>query len=418
MKPSAAKTKLHYAWIVTLGCHIMFFYGVGLTTGTFAIFLPALINELNLTNAEGSSIISVLSMTGLIFMLIAAKIFKRYGIRLTVFICGILIAIGNYGFSISNSLPGYYISAVTIGIGYGCCSTIPVCLLVEAWFRKRRGTAVGIAYAGSGVAVIFFSPMLMSIIVDFGLSKAFLFQSVCVAVLASATFLLISDAPEDKGIKPYGQNEYESQTGEKREATPTSIIFKGDFRTKRYYHMLLAIIALGAAVQPVVTHLPAFLISVGYMPGFAASLVSIYGFTMVLGKTMYGLVIDRLGGYGANFIIFPLWLITIAFSFVVGRGVLSAYIFAVLLGMGPALATVSLPIWAGDLFGKESYAAILTSIQVTLNLGSSIGIVLIRFLFDVTGEYNASFSLAFLFAATAFICVQRLYRSSDADKKM
>ena len=121
MKLVTVKRKLHYGWVVALGCHIMFFYGVGLTTGTFAVFLPALINELNLTYVEGSSIISVLSMTGLLFMLIAAKIFKYLGIRLTIFICGILIALGNYIFSISNSLHGYYISAVIIGIGYGCC---------------------------------------------------------------------------------------------------------------------------------------------------------------------------------------------------------------------------------------------------------------------------------------------------------
>lgn len=395
----------------------MFFYGVGLTTGTFAIFLPALINELNLTNVEGSSIISVLSMTGLLFMLIAAKIFKRFGIRLTVFVCGMLIAMGNYSFSISNSLPGYYISAVTIGIGYGCCSTIPVSLLVAAWFKKRRGTAVGIAYAGSGVAAILLSPVIMSYIVNFGLSKAFLFQSICVAVLSLATFLLIRNTPEDKGVTPYGQNEKEGQIGEKSESTTECINFKENLHTKKYYILLFAIMVLGAAVQPVVTHLPNFLISVGYTPGLAASLVSVYGFTMVLGKTGYGLVIDRFGGYGANFIIFPLWLMTIAFSFAAGKGMLAAYLFAALVGMGPALATVSLPIWAADLFSKENYAVILTSIQITLNLGSSVGMVLMGFLFDVTGAYRVSFGLAFLFVMLAFICVQELYRTNAVKTK-
>ncbi|HYE09340.1 MAG TPA: MFS transporter, partial [Patescibacteria group bacterium] len=315
------------------------------------------------------------------------------------------------------SLLGYYISAVIIGIGYGCCSTIPVCLLIAAWFRKRRGTAVGIAYAGSGMAAILFSPVLMSITVNYGLAKAFLFQSICIAVLTFATFLLIRNGPADKGITPYGQNETEKQIDEKNESIQSDIVFTEDFLTRRHYIMLLAIITLGAAVQPVVTHFPTFMISVGYEPHFTASLVSIYGFTMVLGKTMYGLVIDRLGGYGANFIIFPLWLLTIALSFVAGKGVTAAYLFAALLGMGPALATVSLPIWTGDLFRKESFAAILTSIQITLNLGSSIGVVLMGLLFDLTGEYRVSFSLTFLFVMITFICMQGLYRTNAVNEK-
>ena len=294
--------------------------------------------------------------------------------------------------------------------------TIPVSLLVAAWFRRRRGTAVGIAYAGSGIAVILFSPLLMSIIVNYGLAKAFNLQSICVAVLALVAFLLIRDTPENKGVIPYGQTEKESQICEMSETTPTGSTFKEAFRTRRYYIMLLGIIVLGAAVQPVVTHLPAFLISVGYTPGFTASLVAIYGLTMVLGKTVYGLIIDKIGGYGANFIIFPLWLLTIAFSTLVGKGIYYAYLFAILLGYRPALATVSLPIWAGDLFRKESFAVILTSIQVTLNLGSSIGMVLMGFLFDATGEYRVSFSLTFLFTTIAFICVQGLYRGICLNK--
>lgn len=412
MKSATSNNKLHYGWVVAFGCHIMFFYSVGLTTGTFAVFLPYLINEINLTNAEGSSILSVLSLTGLLFMLIVSKIFKRFGIRWTVFVCGLLIAAGNYIFSEANSLLGYYVAAVAIGIGFGGCSTIAVSILVSTWFEKRRGTAVGIAFAGSGMAAILFSPVLTFIIENYGLAKAFLFQSVSVAVLSVVTFLLIRNAPEDKGVCAYGQNKNELQTSERDVADSTGIIIKNVLRTKEYYIIMLAILVLGAGVQPVVTHLPTFLISVGYKPALATSVVSIFGITMVFGKTIHGLVIDKLGGYVANFIIFPLWLLTIALSFAVGKGIINCYLFAALVGIGPALATVSLPIWVCDLFKKENYVTVLTSIQIALNLGSSIGMVLMGYLFDVTGTYRLAFGVTILFVTIAFICMQELYRKS------
>ena len=88
---------------------------------------------------------------------------------------------------------------------------------------------------------------------------------------------------------------------------------------------------------------------------------------------------------------------------------LAAYIFAALIGMGPALATVSLPIWVGDLFRKESFAAVLTSIQIALNLGSSLGMVMLGYLFDVTGSYRVSFGVILAFVTAAFIGIQGLY---------
>jgi MFS family permease len=356
-------------------------------------------------------------MTGLVFMLLASAIFKRFGIRYTVFACGILIAFGNFIFSISGSLPGYYASAVIIGIGYGCCSTISVSLLVAEWFEVKRGTAIGLAYAGSGIAAILFSPVLLSIIENYSLSEAFRFQGVSVAALTAAAFLLIRNSPEDKGATPFGHKESVSPEGGNNRPAQAGYISKAVFKTKKYYILLLSILVLGTTVQPVVSHFPNFLISVGYKPSLAAYLVSVYGVTMVLGKTVYGLVIDKLGGYGANFIIFPLWLGTIAISYLADSRMLAAYVFAALTGMGPALATVSLPIWVGDLFSKESFAAVLTSIQITLNLGSSIGMVMMGYLFDVTGSYKVSFSVILVFVTVAFICIQGLYRSNAVNKK-
>jgi sugar phosphate permease len=78
--------------------------------------------------------------------------------------------------------------------------------------------------AGSGMAAILFSPVLTFIIENYGLDKAFLFQSVSVVVLSVITFLLIRNTPADKGILPYGQSKNENKISERDVSNSIGVI--------------------------------------------------------------------------------------------------------------------------------------------------------------------------------------------------
>lgn len=404
--------EIHYGWVVMLGCNLLYFYGVGLTTGTFAIFLPSLIKEMKLSSTEASSILSIISTTGILFMLIVNRIFKKYGIRNTVFICGLLISVGNYLFSKSNSLIDCYLAAFIVGIGYGCCSIIPVSILITRWFNKKRGSAIGIAYSGSGLAVIIFSPILTYIIMTYGIRESFMFQSICVAIMALVVFILIRNYPEDKGLLKYGYiNEIINETDKVIEMNNFSI-GRNIYFSADYFKMIVISFAIGMAVQPTVTHLPSFLISIGYKPYLAMSIISIYGFSMVIWKTLYGMIIDKLGSNVTNFIVFPLWIVTIAFSVFVNKSLVCVYIFLIIIGIGPAIATVSLPIWVGDIFKNDTSSSLLVSIQIIQNLGSSFGMIMMGFLFDLTKSYRISFIIVIILSLIAFNNIKQLYRKA------
>jgi len=401
--------EIHYGWVVMLGCNLLFFYGVGLTTGTFAVFLPSLTKEMRLSSTEASSILSIISTTGILFMLIVNRIFKKFGIRNTIFICGLLISVGNYLFSRSNSLIDCYVAAFTVGIGYGCCSIIPVSILITRWFNKKRGLAIGISYSGSGLAVIIFSPLLTYIIMTYGLRVSFMFQSICAAVMALTVFLLIRNHPVDKGLLKYGYiKEMLNETGKGIELNNfnigSDIYFSGD-----YFKMIIIAFAIGMAVQPTVTHLPSFLISIGYKPYLAMSVISIYGFSMVIWKTLYGFIIDKLGSYVTNFIVFPLWIVTIVFSAFVNRSIICVYVFLMIIGIGPAIATVSLPIWVGDILKNDKSSSLIASVQITQNLGSSLGMIMMGFLFDLTNSYKLPFVIVIILSFIAFNIISQLY---------
>lgn len=415
MKKNNKVKNLHYGWIVAIGCNLLYFYGVGLTTGTFSIFLPSMVSEMKLTSTEASSIVSVICTIGIICMLMVNRVFTKCGIRNTVFACGLLIAAGNFVFSKADSLAVCYLAGLMVGVGYGCCSMIPVSLLILQWFDRKRGTAVGIAYSGSGLAVIIFSPILTNIIIEYGVREAFLFQSASTAVLALTACLLIRNRPEEKSLTKYGYiNDLAYNTDESSPGGPG--LSGSVYLTCDYAKLAIVALAVGMTVQPLVTHLPSFLISVGYKPAFAMYVVSIYGFSMMVWKTAYGLIIDRLGSKITNFIVFPLWIATISGSIFVSGRMAYLYIFLLILGIGPAMATVSMPVWVGEIFRNGASGGVLSSILIIENIGASIGVILMGYLFDLTGSYTIPFIIVIILSLTAFISITGLYKNKASAK--
>lgn len=70
------------------------------------------------------------------------------------------------------------------------------------WFRDRRGLALGLAAAGSGVSTIFVPTLITGIIQAHGMRAAFLLEGLAVLVLGLLVFLLVRDVPGDLGLEP------------------------------------------------------------------------------------------------------------------------------------------------------------------------------------------------------------------------
>ena len=63
------KNRPHYGWVVSIGCSIIIFYTYGLAMNVFSVFIQPLIDTLNLTKGQGSTIPSVINIAGIIAMI-------------------------------------------------------------------------------------------------------------------------------------------------------------------------------------------------------------------------------------------------------------------------------------------------------------------------------------------------------------
>ena len=377
-------SKFHYSWVVMAACGAILFYSIGLSFNCFTVFLSPLRETLGLNGAQSSSIVSIVNIGSVVGMLAAGPLYKKVGARTITYVSGLLMAAGAFLYGFAGGLWTCYIAAIITGAGFGAGSIIPASLFISAWFEKKRGFAMGIASACTGLATIIFSPVFAWIIKTISLRSAFLLDGAIIFLLSTICFLLIRNKPADKGLFPYG---YEGDQDESVAVPETGLTFKEALRTPRYYFMLFSVLVIGVTVQPLISHMSAIYTTNGYDAIFAAFMVSVYGITMLICKPLYGFLNDKLGVSRGCIITYA----AILCSFVVGFFVweqIPAFLFAILIGMGVApLATLNFPLWIGAAFGTRDMSSIFTSYKIPFYAVGSAAATLPGIFLDSTGSY-------------------------------
>ena len=196
--------KIHYSWLVCAGCALLLFCTSGLSINAFSVYQPYILQQNAFTNAQSSTIITVRSLFAFLSMLFTGKYYKIFSLRTGIAISGVLIVLGFFLFGFSSTYVSYCFAAAIIGLGYGFGTMIPVAIVLERWFMRKRTFAIGICSACTGLSTLGIPSILTWLIEIYGLKYAFLTESVCIAILITAAVLLIQNSPTNMGMQPYG----------------------------------------------------------------------------------------------------------------------------------------------------------------------------------------------------------------------
>lgn len=344
-------------------------------------------------------------------MAVTGKLINRFGARKISFLAGLVIAAGYVMFSIAERSLVCYIAAFVVGLGYGSGSMIPVSTLLTVWFEKKRGFALGAATMGSGIATIISPKLLTGIIEQSGEGNAFLFLGMVVAVLATLSFVLIRNTPQDKGLLPYGYAVNESNIIEE-----TGVTIKDALKMIEYYLLAVVAILLGLTVMPIVSHISPILIQSGYAPSLVASLLSLYGIGMLVSKPLYGVVIDRFGILQSNTVIYSFLVASLFCGLFIDKAQTLPYLFVLLFGIGVPVNTIAFPIWIAAVFGKKDIANIYSSIKILFTMGAVLGGSLPGIIADLRGTYLPVFIIYITVVILSYIIVQYLFRHARQDR--
>jgi len=283
-----------------------------------------------------------------------------------------LTAIAFFGFSMmKGSLAVYYFLFFIYTVGYLFSGPIPHQILVSYWFRRKRGSAMGIVYVGvglfGGIAPFFIRP----ITAKYGFQAALMAIGAAMFLAWPLAIFLLKDKPSEMGQHPDGLATAPADV----HAAPHSFGYL--LRSWPFWLLLLGSICSIGSIGSINFHMKFVFRDAGYADQKVLDATWAVSTTLILWSSIVG----RLGiGYLAD--IFSKKLVMTATYFVVAGTILlllwvnpahqyTLYVFSLVFGFSMGADYFLIPLMAAEQFGINTLARAMAIILPVNTIGQT-----------------------------------------------
>lgn len=374
------------AWrIVAISAISLFIiFGIRLS---FSVFFAEFVLEEGWSNEASATIFSLNMLVFAITSPLAGLSLDRYGPRIVFGVGAIFLAIGLLMSSRANSIDDLLIAYGIIGgVGLGIVGLGPVAANISAWIPpSRRGRAIGIAFAGTGLGSLIFVPLANFLIEQFAWRSAYLVLSlVCFLVLAPLMTVGLKTPPTLQSRK-----ERISQQTTNWKTLITNPIF--------WALMLVSLMALGP-LRSLTVHQIAYMESTGIDRQLSANVVGLAGFLTAGTFIGWGWVSDKFGRalaftLGAFSLIGAVAMLLIIRD---NQMILFLILYAVLLALGEGTRSSQTTALASDVFQQQGLGLINGLVGAMFGLGAAFGPWLVGRIKDQTGQYDGGLAVVII----------------------
>src|SRR3954469_16979954 len=193
-----------YGWIIVVVTFVTMAIGVNARTA-FSLFFPPIIDEFGWERGITAGAFSFgFLVSGAVSPLIG-RLMDRGGPR-AVMELGIALMGGGLLLAPLTTHPchPYLTISVMVGAGSVCLGYSGHSLFLPNWFVRRRGLAIGLAFAGVGLGSMTLLPWVQHMIEQTGWRTACTAMGIIVLVVLGPINLLLRKKPEDIGLRPDG----------------------------------------------------------------------------------------------------------------------------------------------------------------------------------------------------------------------
>lgn len=397
-----------YGWVVVGVAFITMAIGVNART-SFSLLFPPILDEFGWSRGTIAATFSIGFVVSTIITPFIGTMMDRFGPRLVVPLGGLLSSLGLIATTYASEPWHFYVTLGVLVVGGSIfMSYIGHTLFLPNWFDRRRGLAVGLAFAGAGVGAMLLFPWMQSAIQAEGWRYAcVVIAGILLVVLVPLNILFQRHRPRDLGLEIDGGRLSDENAGHARRANRDSRIVDRAWletewtpakalRTSRFWWLVAAFIAALYAWYAVQVHQTRYLIDVGISAETAAIALGLVGLTGVVGQIAVGALSDRIGREVAWTIALLGFLLTYACLFLL-QSWPSEWLMYVMVGfqgfIGYGMASVFGAVPA-ELFSGKKYGAIFGMIGALSSSGAAIGPWLTGLFFDMSGNYETAFTVA------------------------
>lgn len=389
-----------YAWFTM----VQAFLTTAVTFGvwfSFAVFFVAMLEDFPWSRGGAAMAFSVGNIAQAVVSPLAGILTDRWGPR-RVIVFG--LCLGAVGLLACSQVQALWQLIVlfggVVGLGVGFSGQVTHAALLSAWFVKRRGTIIGLAFAGMGIGVKIVSPLAQQLILRIGWRQTFVVLGSATAVYALFIALTLRNRPQDKGLYPYG-GELVSASDAARATTAsapdTSWTIARALRTREFWALSLAQVLIPVGIFPISVHQVAYLTDMGFDKVVAAAALGSMGLMSACGRVLFGTLSDRLGRFGGVTLSVLASQIGILVLLSISNNSVTwpLYVYALFFGLGYGARGPIISAIAADLFPGRSFGTIFGLISIGHGFGGALGPWYGGAVYDRFGSYHLAFWLAF-----------------------
>jgi MFS family permease len=417
-------TNKFYGWrivaaaFVTFGVEIAFFF---YATPFFYDYFRDMI-----VGATRSDVVFGFPLGALLTLWVGPVLVHRFSPRWMILIGTGLIALCYVLFgTVASSLWIYYAIWFLFVVGYIFSGPIPHQVIISQWFRKKRGTAMGITYVGVGVVSALILPYVAKPLTDsLGFPSVLLAMGPMVLITWPVVLFIMKDKPSDVGQFPDGDPSNEAVT--KIEPAPFSLMLK----SKGFWLLAVGSFASIGAIGAIFVNMKFILEAQGFIEQAArdtahAEMNKIILFSSIAGRILTGWLADRLPKKWVMFATYLVVAVSIPLLLKVSPDSISTlYVFAIVFGFAMGADYMLIPLMAAEQFGANSLARAMSIILPTDTIGQTWFPFLVALIAEkwmgttAVPNYTAGLICVFAVAALGALAIGLLPRHGKEDEAL
>ncbi len=399
MTDRSAAVDSRASWRVLAGCCIVGIFGVtSLYGSTFGLMMLPMQKEMGWSRGDITFALTLMTLVGPAILPLAGWVIDNVRLR-PLILWGVVLqsaSLASFGFMQGSVWVYYGLSLVMIFTASGA-SVLTLSKLLQTWFDKALGRALGILFAVGAVGSVIHPQVVSRVISQASWREAFWVMGLMsLAFGGLAAWLLLRELPATAPApRPAPQA--------KRPSSAPPVSMRAFLKDRIWWNLALWNMLFGLAAAGTLVHFAALMQDRGLTLAQAATAISLIGAGGFVGNLAAGWLIDHSSAtrLARLFVLAPLGATAMLFF---GSGLTVAITAAVLLGMFNAGDHSLSMFLARRYFSAESFGRASATQMVATSLGSGTAPWLMGVVHDRTGSYDVAIMVAmgaFVLAAVA-----------------
>jgi MFS family permease len=374
---------------ISIGVSSIYFYSLG-------VFIKPLAAAFHWGRGEASLGALVGTAGAALVAVPVGRLVDRFGSVKVAITSLILLALSFAGLGLFTSgIASFLVLTVLLSLLTAGSSPLPYTRLVVAAFDRRRGMALGVILAGTGLGAILIPALLTPFVATHGWRAGDFALAALIVMLTPILLFLLISAKTSEPVRG--------------ERVPISrFVSDPVFRRLALIFFLASVAVLGTVVQFV-----PMLTDGGMSPAQAGGTAALLGLTSIAGRLVTGFLLDRVPPLLVTGGVFLAGALGVA---VLGLGGPAfAVVGALIVGLTVGAEVDLMAFLIGRHFPRVSYGQFYGAIYAVFLMGGAIGPALSGYMQQASGSYRLSLLTAAALLTTAAFLAWRLSRATNRE---